>query len=184
VTLREVDNMHKGNSVQLVPLREEFRGTLFEWINERDEVLFNSAYRPVHRSQHDKWFDAIQGRADVVIFGIVMRTSGELIGSCQLHNISQVHLSAELQIRIGSVQARGKGHGREALGLLLDFGFRDLNLHRIYLHVLAGNERALALYRNLGFSVEGRLREAVFIDGTRQDVIAMGILRSEHAARR
>jgi diamine N-acetyltransferase len=176
--------MYKGKSVQLVPLREEFRSALFEWINERDEVLSNSAYRPVHRSQHDQWFDAIQTRADVTIFGITTLAEGRLVGSCQLHNISQVHRTAELQVRIGDTAARGKGHGREALRLLLDFGFDDLNLHRIYLHVLADNARAHALYLSLGFVEEGRLREAVFIDGARQDVFVMGILRSEHAARR
>ena len=95
---------------------------------------------------------------------------GRLIGSCQLHGIHPVHRSAELQIRIGEAGERGRGHGTEAVTLLVDFAFRDLNLRRVALHVLATNERALKMYERIGFVREGVLREAAHVDGEYVDV--------------
>ena len=43
----------------------------------------------------------------------------------------------------------------EALDLLLDFGFNELNFHRIQLNVISYNDAAIALYETLGFVKEG-----------------------------
>ncbi len=173
--------MLKGARVALAPLTAEHPGDLFEWINDRDLVLFNAAYKPVHAARHREWFEAIQRREDAVIFGIrKLDDSGGLIGTCQLHGIHPVHRSAELQIRIGVVEEQGRGQGSEATRLLLDFAFRDLNLRRVFLHVFSSNARAVKVYERAGFRLEGRLREAVHVDGEYLDVLVMGILRAEY----
>lgn len=165
-------------TVQLTPLRDEDTAILFRWINDRDEVLHNAAYQPVHEASHVEWFTRIRQRKDLVIFGI--RTADDaLIGSCQLHSIDPIHRSAELQIRIGEKSARGRGYGSAATRQLVEIGFRDLNLHRIYLHVFASNEAALRTYDSVGFTREGLLRQAAHIDGAYVDVVVMSILRDD-----
>lgn len=154
---------------------------MFDWINDRAQVLFNAPYKPVSLAQHEDWFTAIQRRDDVVIFGIRLLESDKLIGSCQLHNINMVHRFAELQIRLGNVAERGKGLGTEALRLLLDFAFKDLNLHRVYLHVFGTNAAAIKMYEKVGFVREGVLSQAAYIDGEYLDVCVMGVLREEDA---
>jgi RimJ/RimL family protein N-acetyltransferase len=156
---------------------------LFNWINDREQVLNNSAYRPIHENQHHAWFNAIQQRQDTVIFGIRRCDSDRLIGSCQLHNIHPVYRNAELQIRIGEVAERGQGFGTEAVRMLLDFAFKDLNLHRVYLHVFASNAAAIRAYEKAGFHREGLLRQHAHIDGNYVDVVPMGILREEFYAK-
>ena len=94
-----------------------------------------------------------------------------------------MHRTAELQIRIGEGAERGAGRGSEAVVLLLNFGFRDLNLNRIFLHVFANNEPALRMYEKVGFTREGVLRRAAYIDGSYVDIVVMGILREEHLGR-
>ena len=134
--------MLKAEHVALTPLTLADLPILFEWINDRELVLFNAPYKPVSETQHRAWFEDIQQRDDVVIFGIRLLETDKLIGSCQLHNISYVHRSAELQIRLGDAAERGRGYGTEAVRLLLKFGFQDLNLQRIYLHVFSTNAAA------------------------------------------
>ena len=97
----------------------------------------------------------------------------KLIGTCQLHSISAVHRHAELQIRIGDVKQRGHGYGTDAVQLLLKFGFDDLNLHRIFLHVFADNKAAVRTYEKCGFKREGILRHAAHIDGRYVDDVLM-----------
>jgi RimJ/RimL family protein N-acetyltransferase len=165
--------------VRLAPLTSNDLPLLFAWINDRDQVLFNAGYAPVHELSHASWFEALQQRKDCIIFGIRRIDDDALIGSCQLLNINPRHQNAELQIRLGDVESRGQGLGSEALRLLLRFGFRDVNLHRIYLHVFADNERARRLYEKAGMREEGLLREAAFIDGRFVDLRVMAMLRSE-----
>lgn len=174
------EQMHKSLHVALVPLTPAEVSVLFDWINDREQVLLNAPYKPVHAGQHQAWFEAIQQRNDAVIFGIRLTEAGRLIGSCQLQNIHPIHRSAELQIRLGAVAERGQGYGTEATRLLLDFAFKDLNLHRVYLHVLATNQIAVRMYEKVGFVREGVLREAAHIDGRYLDLIMMGILREEY----
>lgn len=155
---------------------------LFKWINDRELVLFNAAYRPIHESAHREWVAGLAGRRDLVAFGIRMKGSGKLIGVCQLTGINGVSRSADLQIRLGVATSRGKGLGREAVQQLVAFGFDDLNLHRIALQVFATNTRAIKTYEAAGFRHEGTLREAAFIDGHFVDVRVMAMLEDESPA--
>lgn len=168
-----------ADGVTIGPLRDGDLPVLFEWINRPDEVHWNSAYRPVSETDHREWFDAIRRRKDVVIFAIRTTADDRLIGTCQLHGIDPLHRTAELQIRIGEPEERGRGAGTQAVRQLLRFGFRDLNLRRIFLHVFADNAGAIRTYEKVGFRREGALREAAHIDGRYVDVVVMGILRSE-----
>src|SRR5579871_1011562 len=78
----------------------------------------------------------------------------------------------------------GKGFGREAICLLLDWCFRIVNYHRVWLQTGATNERAQRAYKACGFVEEGRMREHEFFDGSYEDVIVMGIMRSEWEGRK
>jgi RimJ/RimL family protein N-acetyltransferase len=164
--------------ITLGPLLEEDSQKLFEWINDRELVSLNGPYRSIGSSHHRKWFDTIQERDDVAIFAI-RESSGRLVGTCQLVNKNSVHRSAELQIRIGNKRDRGRGYGTAAVQSLLEFAFRDWNLHRVQLYVIEGNDAALRTYEKCGFKREGLLRQAVHIDGRYRDLVVMGVLRDE-----
>jgi RimJ/RimL family protein N-acetyltransferase len=167
------------SKVVLVELSAEDSKELFGWINNREQVLFNSPYRPIHEAAHDAWFEAVRARSDLVIFGVRMASNNQLIGSAQLLNIQSIHRQAELQIRLGNVPARGQGLGTEAVQKLVSFGFVDLNLHRIFLHVFKSNEAAYRVYKKVGFQDEGLLRDAAYVDGEYVDVRVMGLLRAD-----
>lgn len=85
---------------------------------------------------------------------------------------------------IGDKSYWDKGYGTEVMGLLLSHGFDTLNLNRIYLRVYVSNPRAIRSYEKAGFTLEGRLREAVFQRGAYGDVLIMSALRSEWDAGR
>jgi RimJ/RimL family protein N-acetyltransferase len=165
--------------VRLAPLTQADSATLLAWINDREQVLFNSAYKPVHERSHEAWFEAIQRRSDFQIFGIRLVSEDRLIGSCQLMHIDMLHRTAEMQIRLGEASERGSGLGPEALQALADFAFRDLNLHRLYAHIFAHNAASRRAFEKIGFRVEGTLRQAAHIDGAYVDVLILGLLRSE-----
>jgi RimJ/RimL family protein N-acetyltransferase len=167
-----------GDRIILAPVRDDDLPDLFRWINDRESALLSAPYRPVHGQDHRAWFDAIRVREDAVVFGIRTLFDDRLVGTCQLVGIDRRARSAELRIRLGDEDARGRGLGAEAVELLLRHAFDDLNLRRVSLQVLATNERAVGTYEKAGFEHEGRLREAAYVDGAYVDVLLLARLRS------
>jgi RimJ/RimL family protein N-acetyltransferase len=80
---------------------------------------------------------------------------------------------------IGDKTAWNHGYGTDAIVTLLHFAFDEINLHRVGLNVLEGNDRAIASYHKCGFVEEGRLRQAWYAAGRYHDVILMSVLEDE-----
>ncbi len=130
------------------------------------------------------WVEKMQERQGGQDFRLMIRTLAEdrLIGDISLHVIQWAYADAWVGIGIGERDCWGKGYGTDAMRLMLDYAFDELNLHRVSLEVLENNARGIRSYEKAGFTVEGRQRQVLCRAGRRWDVITMGILRSEWAA--
>ena len=63
--------------------------------------------------------------------------------------------------------------------MLLEYGFKYLNLHSIRLDLLSINERAHKCYLKCGFKDTGCSREAIYVNGKYYDKLHMDILENE-----
>jgi RimJ/RimL family protein N-acetyltransferase len=106
----------------------------------------------------------------------------ERIGNVTLRDLDRENGSAELAIVITDKARQGRGFGTDALNCLVDFGFGELRLERIYLHVFDYNVRARRSYEKAGFQTDAVLRHARFHRGTHHDVHLMSILRDDWLA--
>jgi RimJ/RimL family protein N-acetyltransferase len=109
-------------------------------------------------------------------YAIVAKQNDSLIGNCGLINVDHLHRTAEIGIFIGDKQYLGKGYGREALSLLIDYAFSVLNLHNIMLRVYAFNERAKRSYESVGFKMIGKRRNALIRNRITYDMYLMDLL--------
>jgi hypothetical protein len=75
--------------------------------------------------------------------------------------------------------AQNRVLGAEALRLVLAYAFGPLHLHRVPLDVFAFNTRAIRAYEKGGFQHEGRMRDALWWDGTPHDALLMAVLATE-----
>ena len=112
-------------------------------------------------------------------FNIVNLQDDKLIGAVGLENFNWIERSAVLGIFIGDEAYRSNGYGTEAIKLLLEYGFKYLNLHSIRLDLLAVNERAHKCYLKCGFKDTGKSREEIFLNGKYYDKLHMDILEYE-----
>lgn len=112
-------------------------------------------------------------------FDIITLNDNKLIGTVSLENINFIERSAILGIFIGDKDFRNNGYGTEAIKLLLEYGFKYLNLHSIRLDLLAVNERAHKCYLKCGFRDTGCSREEIFLNGKYYDKLHMDILENE-----
>lgn len=78
------------------------------------------------------------------------------------------------------IEYRTKGYGSEAVGLMMNHGFNNLGLNRIWANTLELNIGAQRLLERLGFSKEGCSRKAVYFAGRYFDKLHYGFLRDEY----
>jgi RimJ/RimL family protein N-acetyltransferase len=109
----------------------------------------------------------------------IIEVGGRLVGEIRLDNFDPHDRRASMAVGIYDPGLLGKGLGSEAIYLVLKHAFEGLQLHRIGIRVLAYNTRAIQAYQKCGFVVEGREREAAFVNDAWHDDVMMGLLEME-----
>lgn len=176
------DPIFKGQLVRLAPPMESDQSVFASWTQGDDymRLLDDDPVRP----QSPANFSSFTEASDDNSYYFHLRTLADdtLIGFVVLFNIKWSNQTAEMAIGIGDKAYRGKGYGQDALMLILNYGFQELNLHRIGLTVMDYNKAAIRAYERVGFVHEGTQRQAVHRQGKRYDLLYYGILREEFIA--
>jgi len=107
--------------------------------------------------------------------GIVTVPDGRAIGAMAYLDHSKKQRRAELRKLIGNPDYRGMGLAEEATRLWVQHGISGLGLQKIYVSTLQTQIANIRLNEDIGFKVEGLLRNEVLIDGERHDVLRMGL---------
>jgi RimJ/RimL family protein N-acetyltransferase len=101
-----------------------------------------------------------------------------LIGCMGLHYINWQLRSAEFGIYL-DYTVRGKGYGKESLSMLFDYGFNEMNMHKIWAEVYNFNSAINVYTHGLGMKVDGVLRDNKFTKGKYHDSTMISILEDE-----
>jgi RimJ/RimL family protein N-acetyltransferase len=176
----------RGRLTFLRPGEREDIPLFVRWINDERTVAYLAARAPLGQAIEERWFERMieaQGR-DSWFFVICTLADERPIGDLALFELDLTNGSAGIGILIGDPADQGRGLGTDAMEVLLDFGFGELRLERMWLDVYDYNPRAIRSYEKAGFVHEGTLRHAVYRRGQHHDVHRMAILRHEWAARR
>jgi RimJ/RimL family protein N-acetyltransferase len=134
--------------------------------------------------KHKEWVEKRIDRDPTEFIPFSIRTLAEdrFIGEVTL-SPNWVAANAWVGIAIGERDCWGKGYGTDAMRLILQYAFIELNLQRVSLGVHAYNARAVRSYEKAGFCVEGAIRGETLREGRRLDGLYMGVLRQEWLAR-
>ena len=109
-------------------------------------------------------------------WGIVRKEDLQLIGTC---GFVALHTHrGEIGYDLASAYRR-QGYASEALEVLLEVGFEDMELHRIEALVMVDNVASAGLLRKCGFSEEGILRDYDFFKGAFHDLRFFSLLEGE-----
>jgi RimJ/RimL family protein N-acetyltransferase len=88
------------------------------------------------------------------------------------------HRTAEIGISLIK-EHQGKGYGREAINWMVDWGFCHAGLHTIGITTTNYNPRGVYLYENIGFRLEGRRRDTIWMNRKWYDLIEFGMTEDE-----
>lgn len=170
--------MIEGKKIKLIAPRKEFIPKFLQWLNDPEILQFLLIYRPLSLEQEEEWFKNAMKAENQIYFSIIEKEGERLIGNISI-SIEWKNRIGSLGIIIGEKSAWNKGYGTEAMKLLVNYGFEELNLNRMELEVFSSNPRAKRCYEKSGFKVEGCRRQAHYIKGRYIDLYILGILKSE-----
>lgn len=165
----------EGERIYLSPVSLEDAEIYTKWMNDETICKNTNALTRIVTLEAEKKFLA----EDNSILAIIKKDNDELLGNISFSKIDYHNRNAEIGLFIGEEVNRHQGFGTEALKLMLDYGFNQLNFHAITLMVLSFNEKAIECYKKLGFQEVGRVKEVVFYHKVYYDRIIMEILESD-----
>jgi|WetSurMetagenome_2_1015567.scaffolds.fasta_scaffold00144_9 RimJ/RimL family protein N-acetyltransferase len=167
--------------IKLRALTESDMEITCRWHNSEDIKLNYAGHPfPVNIEMEKKWYEKIlHSNFPTTIFGIEAADTSELVGLVMLKDINMINGNAEFSVYIGDEHNRNKGYASEATLGTVDFAFKKMGLHRVWLRVLADNTAAIKLYEKAGFVKEGILKESVFKEGSYRDEIIFAIVNGK-----
>lgn len=171
-----------GDRIYLSPISfsEDAVEQFAEWLNDFNVTDYTGrSGKILTLEQEREYFEKSCKSTGNIYFDIVTLEGDKLIGRISLNGIEWIPRIATMGIFIGDENFRNNGYGTEAIRLLLEYGFKYLNLHNIRLSLIDVNERAHKSYLKCGFKDTGRHREIIFVNGKYHDMLYMDILESE-----
>lgn len=171
-----------GEQVRLRGIEQSDLPRFVTWLNDAEVRQHLLVHLPLSLADEEVWFEQMSkqpAEEHPLVIEVKTAEGWTPIGNTSFHNLNWRDRSAEFGIFIGEKRFWNQGYGSEAIRLMLQHGFNNLNLYRIYLHVYETNPRAIRAYERAGFVQEGRLRHGRFLNGHYIDVLLMAILRPE-----
>jgi RimJ/RimL family protein N-acetyltransferase len=171
-----------GNRLRLTALTPDDAEVIAGWF-KNEEFARTLMGSPDILQTKDSLLERIhhtQKSQGMFIFGARTLNTDDLVGLLDIDRIFWHFRTCGISMAI-SPQQWGKGYGTEALSLLLNFCFYEINMYRVELSVFSYNTAAIRLYEKVGFTKEGVSRAFMERNGQRYDDIHYGMLRDEWA---
>ena len=151
-----------------------------EMINDPEiEWMIGGWSFPILSVNQQEWYDRVRKDERNLRFTIVLRESGEAVGTTNLVAIDWKNRSAFTGIRLRSDAPKGIGVATDAVMALMQYAFEELQMVRLDGSWVEYNEPSLKLYKKCGWKIEGRKEKACFKRGSYHAVLFGGILAED-----
>lgn len=179
-----------GNKVVLEEISQKSLEPMRLWRNDPNLRQFFRCYKDISQEQQQKWYNerGNNSNPEHIYFQIMSKglpfeqeeasiKSRYLIGCCNLSYIDYRMRSAEFGIYLDPAE-HGQGKGKDALILMFDWGFKELNLHKIWAECY-DNNYSIGLYHHIGFKDDGILRDNYYHNGKYGNSYMLSMLENE-----
>ena len=179
----DIPTLH-SERLTLRGMRRQDAEDMFEYASRSDvtEFLLWSEHSSVaYTAEYLKYVESRYAVGDFFDWAVTLSESGKMIGTCGFAKIDTVNNSAEIGYVLNP-EYHHLGYGVEAARRVMDFGFRELGLHRIEARFMQGNEASRRVMEKLGMQFEGVARDSMHVKGRFVSVGTCAILRDEFRA--
>lgn len=169
-----------GKFTRLRAIEYDDLDKLLEWRNKVELRRNFREYKELNSSNQKNWFETNVLNSDKTIMFAILDEECNLIGACGICYIDWVNRNADLSIYIGyNDEYIDDKYAPDAVKLLLNYGFDELNLNRIYVEVYDIDHKKKDLIEKLGFKLEGKHRQTHWTEGKWCDSLFYSVLKDE-----
>ena len=176
--------MIKGTQVGLRAVEKEDLPYLRDWRNLSNFRKYFREVRELSLMDQEAWLDSIQNSKNSnFMFTIVDLKSNKPIGAAGILYVNWIIRSGDFSFYIGENEAYidNEGQAREAAQLLIDYGFKNLNLNKIWMELYEFDSMKLQLFKDeFNFIQDAKLRDNCFENGKYFDSFIISLLRTEY----
>ena len=169
----------RGSKVTLRPMTDDDAPHLMRWGSDPSFRHYQWGQKPGRFEEKNAraWIERMSREGDSACW--VIEHESQPIGFANYRDFHPKGKSAEIGIGIGEPDIWGKHLGRDALDTLVRYLFEQLGLHRVGLAVVGFNDRAISMYKAVGFEVEGIERDGVGTEDGYVDDVKMAIVKGK-----
>lgn len=173
----------EGKLIRLRAVEKKDLKQLMNWRNDPDVKKFTREYRVLSMQNQTQWLESLARDKNTIMF-VVETKKEKLIGCTGLTYIDWKNRRAEVSIYIGDKKHKGKGYGTDTLRTLMEYGFKELNLHMLFGEIFEYNKANIRLFEKCGFKKDAVLRHRLYRDGKYWDSLFYSILDKEWKQRK
>jgi hypothetical protein len=139
---------------------------LKKWRNQKHVRATTREFRLLNMINQKDWFESLfkENPPKNIMFGIASK-SGGLLGVCGLTYVDWKNRHAEMSIFFAKSGWQKTKEAAETISMLLNYGFAELNLHRIWAEIFETAPDNIKLFEKMKFKKEGTLRDKLWRDG-------------------
>ena len=175
--------MIKGKLTGLRAVEKDDLKILRDWRNIPEFRRNFRDVRELNIANQEKWYENVCiDNPNNFMFVIVKLSDMNPIGACGLLNINWIIRSADFSFYIGENGAYidNEGYAEEAAKLLIDYGFQNLNLHKIWMELYEFDKVKINFFTNtFKFKKDGQLRDNCFENGKLWNSYILSLLKEE-----
>jgi diamine N-acetyltransferase len=175
--------MLKGTAVKLRAVEPRDLELMYAWENDTDIWKVSGTVSPFSKYTLQEYIktcekDIYANRQLRLVIELTDHTA-LTVGLIDLFEFNPRHRKAGVGILIGDKSQRKKNYAGEALNLLVNYAFDELNLHQLFCHVPESNIASLRMFTSAGFKEAGILKDWIFSKSAWENVLMLQLINEE-----
>ena len=164
-----------GKQIYLrAPERDDLDGNWYEWLSDPEITQFLADRSwPNNKDKQKSFFESFNDKSfgDRLVLAVCLKEGDKHIGICNLSSINYIHRFADIAFIIGEKKYRSGQIAVETLSLLIEIGFRRLNLMNLKSVHLSTNPHTPLLEKIFGFKEVGKYKKLYNYKGEYVDCV-------------
>jgi RimJ/RimL family protein N-acetyltransferase len=170
--------MIQGKNIYLKPFEKEDIEFVLSLVNDQELAYWEGKNEfPKTMAEQENWF--MNNNDSKQRFIVCEKETNIKYGYVSFYFKDVISRAAHTAIKL-SQDSRGKGIGTDSVKTIMSFAFNKMNVHRLFGHIIEFNIGSMKLFTKCGWSVEGKERESIFMNGKHHDNILVSILSHEY----
>ena len=172
----------EGEKIYLREVKsEDANEEYYNWMNDPEIVQFlETRFIPQSISNIKKFIENKDGNLNEILFAICIKENNKHIGNIKLGPINWIHRKGDISLVIGDKNYWGKGIATEAIGLVVEFAFYNINLNKVNAGYYFSNIGSGKAFEKCGFRIEGNFEQEVFYKGKYINTIRVGLTKNNY----